>query len=68
MFFGIVSTLTGLPDGYGVFKAFGGWIICGKVKDGVYQEGSRVSVNKAEQLLHLTNQKCLADGSVLEKV
>ncbi len=35
-FFGIVCKLTGLPVGYGVFRA-GGWVICGKVKDCVYQ-------------------------------
>jgi hypothetical protein len=66
-FFGIVCKLTGLPDGYGVFRA-GGWVICGKVKDCVYQEGRKVSLNEAERLLKLSDQKCLTDGSVLEKI
>jgi hypothetical protein len=66
-FFGIVRKLTDLPDGYGVFKA-GDWVHCGEVKDEKFLDGRRVSVNKAERLLKLTNQKCLSDGSVLEKV
>ena len=64
VFFGIVLKSTGLPDGYGVFVA-GAWVHCGQVKNGVYQDGRKVSVNKNERLLKLTNQKCLSDGSVL---
>jgi hypothetical protein len=41
---------------------------CGQVKNGVYQQGKKVSVNKGEKLLRLTNKKCLEDGSVLEKI
>ncbi len=67
IFYGIFRKSTGLPDGYGVFVA-GDWLHCGEVKNCVYQEGKKVSVNRAGQLLKLTNQKCLADGSVLKKV
>ena len=63
-FFGIVLKSTSLPDGYGVFVA-GAWVHCGQVKNGVYQDGRKVSVNENERLLKLTNQKCLSDGSVL---
>ena len=49
-FFGIVCKSTGLPDGYGVFKA-GDWVHCGKVEHGVFQEGRMVSVNKKEEVL-----------------
>jgi hypothetical protein len=66
-FFGIVCRLTEQPDGYGVFKA-GNWVHCGKVKDGKFLEGRKVSVNYAFQLLQLSNMKCLADGSVLNKI
>ncbi len=66
-FFGIVRRKSGLPDGYGVFIA-GDWVHCGEFKDGKFHEGRRVSVNKGERLLKLTNKKSLADGSVLEKV
>jgi hypothetical protein len=31
VFYGIVCQSTGLPDGYGVFKA-GGWVHCGQLK------------------------------------
>jgi hypothetical protein len=34
-FFGIVCKLSGLPDGYGVFKA-GEWTHCGEAKVGVF--------------------------------
>jgi hypothetical protein len=66
-FFGIVCRQTDLPDGYGVFKVFD-WVHCGKVKDGKFLDGRKVSVNGKELVLKLTNQKCLADGSVIEKV
>ncbi len=41
---------------------------CGSFKDGKFLEGRQVSVNKNELVLKLTNHKCLADGSVSEKV
>ncbi len=41
---------------------------CGEVKDCKFLEGRKVSVNKSELVLKLTNQKWLADGSVIEKL
>ncbi len=41
---------------------------CGQVKNGLYQEGRKVSVNAAETLLTLTNQKCLSDGRIQKKI
>ncbi len=41
---------------------------CGKVKDGDFQDGRKVSVNRVAKILKLTNQKCQADGSVLKKI
>jgi hypothetical protein len=41
---------------------------CGEVKNAVFQDGRKVSVNRNERLLLLTNQKHLADGSVLKKI
>ena len=46
IFYGIFRKSTGLPDGFGVFVA-GDWVLCGEVKNGVYQEGRKVSVNRA---------------------
>ncbi len=66
-FSGIVRRQTREPDGYGVFKV-ADWWHCGQVKDGKFLEGKKVSVNQVERLLLLTNQKCLADGSVIEKI
>ncbi len=66
-FFGIVRKPTGLPDGYGVFKA-SNWMHCGKVVDGVFQAGRMVSFNSAERVLKLTNKKCLSDECVLKKI
>ena len=65
-FFGIVRKQTDLPEGYGVFKVVD-WVHCGRVKDGKFFEGRKVSFNRAEQLLKLSNQKWLADGSVMVK-
>jgi hypothetical protein len=39
-----------------------------EVKDCVFQEGRKVSVNKEARLLKLTYKKCLADGSVLNDI
>ncbi len=66
-FFGIVRKSSGLPDGCGVFKS-GDWVHFGQVKNGIYQDGRKVSVNKVAKLLKLTNKKCQADGSVLQKI
>ncbi len=66
-FYGIVCRQTNLPDGYGVFKA-GGWIICGQFKDGTFHDGRKVSLDFEELVLKLSDQKCLADGSVIEKI
>ena len=68
LFYGIVCKLSLLPDGYGVFVETSGWVNCGQVKDGVYLEGRKVSVNKFAKLLKLSNRKFLEDGSVLEKI
>ena len=58
---------SGLPDGYGVFIV-GKWVHCGKVKDGLFQDGRMVSVNDNAMILELKNKTFLGDGSVLEKV
>jgi hypothetical protein len=67
VFFGIVSKSSGIPDGYGVFRT-SDWVHCGQVKNGVYQQGRKVSVNKNKKTLKLTNKKRRADGIVLEKI
>jgi hypothetical protein len=41
---------------------------CGKVEDGVFQDGRMVSVNASEEVLQLTNKKCLLDERVLKKI
>ena len=66
-FFGIFCKSTGLPDGSGVFVA-GDWVHCGEVKNGVYQDGRKVSLEREERLLMLINQKTLADRNVLKKI
>jgi hypothetical protein len=66
-FYGIFRKSTGIPDGYGVFVC-GDWVLCGEVKNGIYQDGRQVSVNKKERQFLLFNQKTIADGSVLLKV
>ncbi len=45
-----------------------GWVHCGQVKDGLFQEGRIVSVNRSAKILRLTNKKCLIDGSILVKI
>jgi hypothetical protein len=67
VFFGIVCKSSGLPDGYGIFKT-GYWVHCGQIQNRVYNEGRKVSVNEAEKVLKLYNQKSQADGSVLRKI
>ena len=44
-FYGPVSKVSGLPQGYGVFVA-GGWVHCSSVANGAFTTGKRVSVNK----------------------
>ncbi len=66
-FFGIFRKSSDIPDGYGVFVT-SNWVHCGQVKNGVYQQGRKVSVNANERLLRLTNKKLRADGIVLEKI
>ena len=41
---------------------------CGQVKNGGFQDGRQVSVNRVAKLLKLTNQKSLSDVSVLKKI
>lgn len=43
-FYGCVRKSTDTPDGDGVFVA-GDWVHCGKVRDGEYTEGRKVSTN-----------------------
>ncbi len=48
--------MTQLPDGLGVFTT-GAWVHCSKVKDGLFADGKRVSVNKKTKVLKLVNTK-----------
>ncbi len=66
-FYGIVSKLTNEPVGFGVFKTED-WLHCGEVREGMFQEGRRVSLNRSDKILKLTNSKFLADKSVLLKI
>jgi hypothetical protein len=68
VFVGIVRKSNCLPDGLGVFVTSDGWIHCGRVRDGLLQEGRIVSVNKDAKILKLTCKKLQIDGSVLEKI
>ncbi len=45
-----------MADGYGVFIS-GGWIHCGKVKDGLFTDGKKVSVKSEAKILKLVNTK-----------
>ena len=65
MFYGPEDKQTGMAAGEGVFMAMNGWLICGKVKNGVYADGKRVSVNKNTQQLRLDVTKRHADGTLL---
>ena len=67
IFYGPFSKKNSHPDGYGVFIN-GDWINCGKVKDGTFTAGRRVSVNSKQKVLKLVNTKILADQTVLQKV
>ncbi len=68
VFYGVVRKSNGLPDGFGVFVTSDGWVHFGRVKDGLFQEGRMISVNKDAQKLKLINQKLYGDGSVLKKI
>ena len=68
VFYGIVRKSSGLPDGFGVFVTSDGWTHCGRVKDGLLQEGRIVSVNKDAKILKLTCKKLQMDGSVFSKI
>ena len=47
-FHGSVSKKTGSPDGYGVFKT-GDWVHCGKVGQGRFTDGRKVSATATEK-------------------
>ena len=55
-FYGPVNKRTWLPNGLGVFTT-GAWIHFGKVKDVLFADGRRVSVNTKEKVLKLVNTK-----------
>ena len=63
----MVSKLTGLPSGSGVFKSED-WIHCGSVSDGKFISGRKVSVNREMKSLRLALTKYLPSGSKLEKI
>ena len=55
-FYGSVCIITGSPDGYGVFKT-GDWVHCGKVEQGHFTDGRKVSANSESKVLKLVNTK-----------
>ena len=55
-FYGPVLKTNDLPDGLGVFKT-DDWVYCGKVKEGLFAEGRRVSVNWMAKILKVVNMK-----------
>ena len=66
-FYGSFSKQSGQPEGYGVFVC-GDWVHCGKVLDGLFTDGRRVSVSQRLRVLKLVNTKSLPEGSVLQKI
>ncbi len=56
-FFGPVRKTNDLPDGLGIYTTDACWVHCGKVKDGLFADGRRVSVNKKTKVLKLVNTK-----------
>ena len=44
-FYGPVSKVSGLPEGYGVLVT-NEWVHCSPVANGIFTDGKRVSVNK----------------------
>ena len=68
IFYGCVRKSTGSPHGNGVFVVGDFyWIHCGKVKNGLFTAGRKVSVSKELVTIKLSNIKCLADGSIIKK-
>ena len=63
-FFGPVSKVSGLPQGYGVFVT-DQWVHCSSVANGIFTAGKRVSVNKKTKEMRLVNTKFQSDGSKL---
>ena len=55
-FYGPVSKLSDLPQGYGVFVT-GGWVHCSSVANGIFTTGKRVSVNMKTKEMKLVNTK-----------
>ncbi len=66
-FYGPVNKLTGLPQGYGVFKEYL-WVHCSSVLNGRFGEGRRVSVNLITNQMKLVKTKFQSDGSKLQKI
>ena len=54
---------TNLPDGYGVFRT-PDWLDCGRVKDGGFTDGKKVSLHAKACVLKLINAKTQPDGTV----
>ncbi len=67
MFFGPVSKVSDLPQGYGVFVS-DDWVHCGSVANGIFTTGKRVSINKKTKEMRLANTKFQSDGSKLQKI
>ena len=55
-FYGPVSKVSGLPQGYGVFVS-NEWVHCGSVLNVIFSAGKRVSVNKNTKEMKLVNTK-----------
>ncbi len=57
-----------MPFGEGVFVTQD-WVHCGTVKDGLFADGKKVSVNKlTDELKIIVKANRLPDGTLLEKV
>ena len=72
-FYGSVSELTGLPDGEGVFVTDDEWIHFGRVSDGKYFVGERLSITLADKTNvkgehHIINSKLTPNGVFIEKI
>ncbi len=63
-FYGPVSKVSGLPQGYGVFVA-DDWVLCSSVANGIFTTGKSVSINKETKEMRLINTKFQSDGSKL---
>ncbi len=53
-FYGSICKSTNLPEGCGVFVT-DEWVHCGEVKDGLFTDGRKVSLNKGANVLKLVN-------------